>query len=694
VNQQALLVQLDAERRRNAALSRELARLTEENPQPVMRIAADGTLVYANAGSQPLLDSWGISLGQRVPPRWQERAQEALRTGRQGSTEARSDQRIYAVTIVPALEGHATMYGVEITDLRRVQRALRDYAIRLRALHQIDQAILSAESVEAIAEATLTRLPEMIDCAWASVILFDLDEGASTLLAAYSAAEHGRASSVEGWRAPIDSWWTALIEKLQQGRAVVTQLASGDQTDISGTRQGADGNTVTPDLPWHATLRSSPVPGPLTLLQQPLRVKGMLIGVLTLALNEVEEGGGHAIALASELADQLAIAIQQARLHEQVQAHAEDLERRVAWRTAALRISEARFRAIFEDAPLGIALLDREGRIIQSNTALETILSREGEELRETLLTGYMGQEEAEAGAAMYQDLISGATDGYHTETRFRRSDGQSVWCNLTVSLVRDMSQEPRLAIGMVDDISDRREAQAAMIQNEKLALTGQLAASLAHEINNPLQTVIGCLGLAEESLQELTSDATEARASVDLYLGMASEELKRAAGIVGRLRDLNRRSRPEEREAQRVRELVDHTLAITAKQCQDRGIKVSMEEGPDVRDVTVVPDRIQQVFLNLVLNAIDAMSHGGELSVRLTGTSNPQGVSIAFHDSGGGIPAEIEARLFDPFHTTKPEGLGLGLFISRTIVQDHAGDIKVRSIPGEGTTFTVWLPA
>jgi len=256
---------------------------------------------------------------------------------------------------------------------------------------------------------------------------------------------------------------------------------------------------------------------------------------------------------------------------------------------------------------------------------------------------------------------------------------------------VRDLSQEPRLAIGMVDDISDRRAAQAAMVQNEKLALTGQLAASLAHEINNPLQTVIGCLGLADESLQDLASGAV--RTSVNLYLQMASDELKRAAGIVGRLRDLNRRARPEEKEPHDPRQLVAHTLAITDKQCRDRGIEVEIDADDDVPEVTVVPDRIHQVFLNLILNAIDAMPQGGELNVHVTQTSEPQGVAIIFRDTGGGIPAEMQARLFDPFHTTKPEGLGLGLFISRTIVQDHGGDIRVDSAPGEGTTFTIWLP-
>jgi len=683
-----LLRQLEAERQRSEALARELAQFTDKNPQPILRIAADGTVLYANAGSRPLLESWNIDVGERIPSRWQERVSEALRMDKHGTAEIHCDQRIYAVTIAPASAGHANLFGLDITDLRRVQRALREYAIRLRALHQIDQAILSAQSVEAIAEATLTRLPEMINCAWASVLLFDFDAKEVALLSAYSAYDD--AADLAGWRAPMTDWWTRLITRLERGHSIVTErpeVTPGATTPPEAT------DFVDPDLPWHTAFSAFPGPGAQALLQQPLRVKGDLLGVLTLGLRESEDGGAHPIALASELGDQLAIAIQQARLHEQVQAHAEDLERRVAWRTAALRISEARFRAIFEDAPLGIALLDRDGRILQSNTALATILHRDSSALRETPLISHMSPKDAASGSVMYEDLIGGATDGYHAEVRFRRSDGQDVWCNLTVSLVRDLSQEPQLAIGMVDDISDRREAQAAMVQNEKLALTGQLAASLAHEINNPLQTVIGCLGLADESLQDFESGADTVRTSVNLYLQMASDELKRAAGIVGRLRDLNRRARPEEKESQDPRQLVAHTLAITDKQCRDRGIEVRINVDDDVPEVTVVPDRIHQVFLNLILNAIDAMPQGGELNVHVTQTPEPQGVAIIFRDTGGGIPAEMQARLFDPFHTSKPEGLGLGLFISRTIVQDHGGDIRVDSAPGEGTTFTIWLP-
>lgn len=289
---------------------------------------------------------------------------------------------------------------------------------------------------------------------------------------------------------------------------------------------------------------------------------------------------------------------------------------------------------------------------------------------------------------------MNGVSEEYRTDARFNRSDGQTLWCNVTISLVREVAQRPQLAVGMIEDITDRHKAQAAMVQNEKLALTGQLAASFAHEINNPLQTVIGCLGLADESLREMDVIADDGESSVGLYMQMASEELKRAASIVGRLRDLNRQSTPDEKEYRSIRTLIDEALTITYKQARERDISIEISEEPDLPKVLVVPDRLQQVFLNLILNAIDAMPDGGKLTASLTKTEAPQGIRTVLRDTGGGIPPEVQARLFDPFQTTKPEGLGLGLFISQAIVKDHGGEIRVESSPREGTTFTVWLPA
>ncbi|MGC9348905.1 MAG: PAS domain S-box protein [Anaerolineae bacterium] len=643
-----------------------LARYPEENPHPVLRVGEQGRLLYANPGSEELLQAWDIEVGQLLPLPWRAKAQDAIRTQKPVAAEVDCGECIFSMTVTPSEEGYANIYGSEITDLRQTQRALKQCASRLQALHQIDQAILSAESIDAIADGALARIPQMIDCVRASITLFDFDTDEFELLAVRPTTPHTATST--GWRAPLSHGWPAQITQLKEGREVFIE-------DIESIDQRS---------PLMETLRAE---GVRALLRQPLISQGELIGALNLGLSSSCLLSEELTELAGELADQLAIAIHQARLNRRIQEHAQHLERRVAWRTAALRISEARFRAIFEDAPTGIALLDQEGRIIQSNGALAHILGQTTADLQDTVLRDQMHPDDAAKELDLYITLMNGDSENYRIESRFLHPERRRVWCNLTVSLVRDVEHQPRLAIAMIEDITEARKAQMALVQTEKLALTGQLAASLAHEINNPLQTVIGCLGLADETAGDVEPLAT--------YLRMASEELKRAAGIVGRLRDLNRRSKPEDREPTQIEELVEHILVVTRKKCQERHIDVVLNRPEeDLPLVPVVQDRIQQVLLNLVLNAIDAMPNGGKLTVSLRATEGSEGVVVAFKDTGVGIPPGQQDHLFDPFHTTKPEGLGLGLYISQSIVEDHNGHIEVESQPGVGTIFSVHLRA
>jgi two-component system NtrC family sensor kinase len=282
------------------------------------------------------------------------------------------------------------------------------------------------------------------------------------------------------------------------------------------------------------------------------------------------------------------------------------------------------------------------------------------------------------------EELLAGQRGEYTLEQGYVRKDGEIGQANVTLSLLhRDTDQAP-LVLVLTEDITERVQAQAALIRAEKLAILGRMTTSLAHEINNPIQSVVGCLGLAMEVLQE-GEDATR-------FMEVALEESERAARIVRRLRDLTR-SEEILREPSDVRELVDTVLVLTQNQAQNAQVALIWEGEDDLPEVPVVRDRIQQVFLNLVLNAIDAMPEGGELRVRAVPTDAPDGVSISFTDTGVGIPPEQIERLFEAFHSTKEMGLGLGLHVSRNIVGEHGGHINVESEPGHGTTFTVWLP-
>lgn len=373
------------------------------------------------------------------------------------------------------------------------------------------------------------------------------------------------------------------------------------------------------------------------------------------------------------------------------------LEKIVRQRTAALQVSHARFQAVFEEAAIGIALVDHKGQILDSNPALQRMLGYEKDELEGLVFSGLAHPDNVTDDALLYNELMAGKRSYYRVEGRYMGKDGRPIDANLTVSLVHPIEGQARFAIALVEDVTEQKRAQAALVESEKLAITGRIAASLAHEINNPLQSVIGLLSLAEEDLggetQDLASLPAGDKSSLQ-YITIALEELERVARLVGNLRDLNRPIRTEQGRPTDVNELVERVLALTRKRCETARVEVVWRPAANLPALSLLPGRIQQVFLNLVLNAIDAMPDGGRLQVSTELSCEPRGIQIHFTDDGVGVAASDNDRLFAPFYTTKSLGMGLGLYVSQGIVQDHRGHIEIASREKKGTTFTVWLPA
>nr|HID12294.1 response regulator [Anaerolineae bacterium] len=236
----------------------------------------------------------------------------------------------------------------------------------------------------------------------------------------------------------------------------------------------------------------------------------------------------------------------------------------------------------------------------------------------------------------------------------------------------------------LADFAKELERSQAQLVQAEKMAAIGRLAASIAHEINNPLQAIHNSLHL---SLREGLGDDKRLR-----YLGLAQAEVQRLIEIVQRMLDFYRPSRggvvPTD-----VNGIVENVLALTHKRLQHGGVRVHTHLIPDLPFVSVVPDQITQVFLNIVINAIEAMPSGGDLRLETLLSEDGEWVLVCFHDTGPGMSPEQIANLFEPFYTTKPTGTGLGLAISYGIIERHGGVIEVSSRLGQGTTFVVKLP-
>ena len=229
---------------------------------------------------------------------------------------------------------------------------------------------------------------------------------------------------------------------------------------------------------------------------------------------------------------------------------------------------------------------------------------------------------------------------------------------------------------------AELRAAQTQLVRTEKLAALGRLAAGIAHEVNNPLQPILNCLEVAIEDIEN--SQQVDAE-----ILRVAESEVQRIKSIVSRLLDF---ARPSANDRTRVDlgDLIREVLVLANKQLERMGITVDLALNP-VPFFIGNPTQLKQVLLNLILNAMEAMPDGGQLSVELY--LENEGIVLTVMDSGMGMDQQTVEQIFEPFYSTKEDGTGLGLSVSYGIIQGHGGDIRVESYPGSGSRFTVWLP-
>jgi two-component system NtrC family sensor kinase len=237
------------------------------------------------------------------------------------------------------------------------------------------------------------------------------------------------------------------------------------------------------------------------------------------------------------------------------------------------------------------------------------------------------------------------------------------------------------------------RQAQDEVIRTEKLASVGRLAAGLAHEIGNPLGSILGYIDVMQQG-KATAQQQTE-------FLGRIEEEIQRIDLILRNLLDYSRPA-PVKKEAVEINSVLGPTLEMISSQEKSGGVRIETRFAPETLMVQADKNQLKQVFINIILNSFDALGGSGELSVstRLVRGNEPLGeglrARIAFTDSGSGIPRDKIPLIFDPFYSSKKtgKGTGLGLAISLRIVESFGGTIEVISEPGKGSTFTVILPA
>jgi signal transduction histidine kinase len=389
--------------------------------------------------------------------------------------------------------------------------------------------------------------------------------------------------------------------------------------------------------------------------------------------------------------------IRTATLVSSVQAALRARARQYEIRTAVAQLREERalLEAMLDNLPVGVVLAKASGEIVRGNRRLDEIT-------RHPLIPSPDFNSHAEW-KAFHRDgrKVSGeeyplprAIRSGHAqppeEYLYERGDGTRAWVSIAASPILNEAGEVTGGVVALSDIDLQKRSELALIQNEKLAAVGRLAASISHEINNPLEAVTNLIYLSRHS-ENLPSD-------VRGYLASADQELSRVSQIVSHTLRFHRQStNPTSLLPQ---DLLAPTVGLFAGRMANAQIELDLRHRHGDL-ITCYEGEIRQVLNNLVGNAIDSMRNGGRLVIRTQRSrlwkQDVSGVRITIADTGCGVSRDVVKHIFDAFFTTKGiNGTGLGLWISKGIIEKHSGDLRVRSradIPKTGTVFSLFLP-
>ncbi|MCL5023769.1 MAG: DUF3365 domain-containing protein [Nitrospirae bacterium] len=376
-----------------------------------------------------------------------------------------------------------------------------------------------------------------------------------------------------------------------------------------------------------------------------------------------------------------------AKGHDEISALAESFNRMIDHLKESqdnLAVSELKYRRIFEGSKDAIILADCPGFIVDINNAGVELLGRRNKAdlVGDVSLHDFFADEKA-------PDELFGRLekDGFikDYETVFRKEDGDETHILISATYRKDKNNDVCGYECIIKDITERKRMEERIRHADKLASVGQLAAGVAHEINNPLSLILGYSRL-------LMKEVPEERLKEDLSVIRNNAQLCKK--IIEDLLSFSRQTKGHYSEED-INATIESVVTAVESRFSGEGIRIARDYDASLPRVAVDADKIRQVSMNLLMNAYQAMDFAGLISVSTRYDDVRKGVTITFSDTGRGIPVDIQGRIFEPFFTTKEpgEGTGLGLAVTYGIIREHKGEITVESEQGRGTTFHVWLP-
>ncbi|MCL4516811.1 MAG: ATP-binding protein [Firmicutes bacterium] len=331
----------------------------------------------------------------------------------------------------------------------------------------------------------------------------------------------------------------------------------------------------------------------------------------------------------------------------------------------------------------GLVILDAGGKIVFASAGLERLAGIKAGELVGADWKELAGRFEADAPAKLYNRVVTGR-EGSATASDRLIGPGGILPVELLAAGVRDEDGVLAGVVLMIDDARGAQEQEERLRRAEKLAIVGELAAAIAHEIRNPLTILTGSFQLIPSRLGDANFLTSFAR--------IGEEELGRVNRTVQGLLDFARFSEPCAGEVD-LNEVLKLSASFIEPYTLKNGVKLELELDSSLPGIVGDADHLKQAFLNLMMNAVQAMPEGGRLRVR-TKYDRDSSLALAYlSDTGTGIAPEDQPRIFDVFFTTKPGGTGLGLPLVHRIIDEHRGFIDLESVPGRGTAFTIALP-
>lgn len=335
-------------------------------------------------------------------------------------------------------------------------------------------------------------------------------------------------------------------------------------------------------------------------------------------------------------------------------------------------------RNVLESMANGLITVDRSLRIATYNPNALEILRKTKDELDGKLVSEILPLEDE------IRQVLSDAESILEKEVKINGEGKGKSFLALTVSPLKDQeSSRPKGAVVILRDMTLIRELEQEVITSEKFAALGRLSAGVAHEIRNPLNSIKGFIQYFQKKLALEPEDYR--------YTDLMLTEVDRLNRVISKLLAYSKPREPR-LTIRSAEEIVDHCVRVVEREARESGVEIIVEPSdPELPLVMVDSDQMTQVFLNILINAIEATPSGEKVSIALVGTHNGR-LQVVTSDNGKGIPRENIDKLFDPFFSTKKKGTGLGLAIVKSIIEGHGGDIDVESDPGKGTKFIVTL--